>query len=239
MSLKPGSTRWYQRVRGRWPEPASEGQGGISCGSFGLSRSKRCSWGNHLRLAAKPPQTQSTLVHYFRRLLWDRKHVHRSKESTLSMETAIISSSFQISTVVDLLLLLLYGHNHRCMGGKCHVSLYLKAMTWSHQLNIYSLDLQLEATTLQWGSLAFGQQHTLKFKLRLSSSFCRDFHPYQMNYRPLWKRSSFLKIFSCDSTFRFDYSKTAHGWGKWEKVKKGLSHKTGLESVYSCPELQK
>lgn len=104
-----------------------------------------------------------------------------------------------------------------------------KAMLWSQQHNIYTFtssrtkltdrSVGVEVTTSHWGSLAFRQQHTLKFKLRLSSSFCRDFHPYQMNYRPLWKRSSFLKICSCDSTFSLDYSKTARGWGKWEKVR--------------------
>ncbi len=99
----------------------------------------------------------------------------------------------------------------------------LRAMIWIH-LSIYSLDIKVQNElidlvewTSQWGSLAFGQQHTSKYLLRLSASFRRDFHPYQMNYSPLWERSSLLKIFSCDSIFSLDYSKTAHGWGKWEK----------------------
>lgn len=89
VSSKPYSTRWCRPVRGRWPEPASGSRGGISCGSFGLSRSRRCSWGNHLRLAAKPPQTQSTLARCFPRPLWGRKHGDGGKKSIDSVATAL------------------------------------------------------------------------------------------------------------------------------------------------------
>lgn len=74
VSLKRCSTQGCRPGRGRGPEPASGGLGGISCGSSGLSRSRRCSWGNRWRLAATPPQTRSTLVRCYLRPLWDRTH---------------------------------------------------------------------------------------------------------------------------------------------------------------------
>lgn len=61
------------------PEPASGGQDGISCESFGLSRSRRCSWGNHWRSAATPRQTQPTPVRCYPTLLqvrrWKVRHM--------------------------------------------------------------------------------------------------------------------------------------------------------------------
>lgn len=72
-SSKCRSTQGCRPVRGRGPQLASGGRGGTSCGSFGLPRSKRCSWGNHWRLAAIPPQTQSTPVRCYPRLLRGRK----------------------------------------------------------------------------------------------------------------------------------------------------------------------
>lgn len=41
--LKHWSTQGFQPGQGRGPQQASGGQGGISCGSFGLSRSRKCS----------------------------------------------------------------------------------------------------------------------------------------------------------------------------------------------------
>lgn len=75
VSLKLCSTQGFWPVWGRGREPASAGWGGISCGSFCWSRSRRCSWGNHLRLVAIPPQIQSTLVHCYLRVLWVRRQV--------------------------------------------------------------------------------------------------------------------------------------------------------------------
>lgn len=40
--------------------PASAAPGGTSCESSGLSRSRKCSWGNRWRSEATPPRTQAT-----------------------------------------------------------------------------------------------------------------------------------------------------------------------------------
>lgn len=71
-SLRRCSTqeRWPGQGRGSWP--ASGGPGRIFCGSYGSSRSRRCSWGNRWRLAATPLQTRSTLVRCYPRPLWER-----------------------------------------------------------------------------------------------------------------------------------------------------------------------
>lgn len=58
--------------RGRGPAPASEAPGGTSCESCGLSRSRRCSWGNRWRSGAKPPRTQPTPARCSPRPLRDR-----------------------------------------------------------------------------------------------------------------------------------------------------------------------
>lgn len=62
--------RWPGQGRGSWP--VSGGPGRIFCGSYGSSRSRRCSWGNRWRLAAIPLQTRSTLVRCYPRPLWER-----------------------------------------------------------------------------------------------------------------------------------------------------------------------
>jgi len=72
--LKCCCTRGCWPIQGKGTEPASGGLDEISCGSFGLSKNRRCSWGNHWKLEATPPQTQPTLVHCCLRLLWARKH---------------------------------------------------------------------------------------------------------------------------------------------------------------------
>jgi len=74
VSLKRCSIQRCQPVWDRGPERAFEVRGGISCGSFGSPRSRRCSWGNRWRWAAIPPQTQSTLVRCCQTLLWGRTH---------------------------------------------------------------------------------------------------------------------------------------------------------------------
>lgn len=87
------STRGIWPIQDTEPQPASAGQDETSCESFGLSRSRRCSWGNHWKLAATPRRTQPTLVRSYQRRLRVRK---------CSNETQTQQSSFWITNSLEM-----------------------------------------------------------------------------------------------------------------------------------------